>query len=164
MIFYIISNSKEGMGRQKLFGAIGTALTAPIVGKLIELSGHWVIFTWSYAFTLILGFTVMYTTPTFINERKEENSIKRTKSIYEIFDWKLTGVCFLVFVLKCCTIIRIDYMNLAFSEMGFSHDTLGFAITMGTTSEFIIFIFGDKALDICSYRYALLIGFVFQSN
>jgi PPP family 3-phenylpropionic acid transporter len=145
-------------GKQRLWGAIGWGIAAPVVGWLIESSGlHWTFF--GYIVLMAVGLVVIWFLPV------SQTSIGSKfwlglRSLLLNWQW----IIFLLLVFIGGTILSIisSFLFLYLNDLNASKTLMGLSLTIATISELPVLFFSEHLLKLSGARglliFALLIS------
>jgi PPP family 3-phenylpropionic acid transporter len=133
---------KEEYGKQRLWGAIGWGLAAPLVGELTDRAG----LTWIFYIYVVLMFFAL-----FVGRRLplEEGTLKQPFwNSLQLLLGQRKWLLFLgtVFIGGAGLGLISTYLFLYLEELGASKTLMGLSLTVATISELPVLFFADKLL------------------
>ena len=153
-VMALLVGRKDQYGRQRIWGAIGWGVAAPLIGQLIETSGlQWSF--WGYAIIMFISLLIVQRIP--LNQVSQQVPFWRgARSLLSNRSWLL--FLFLVFVGGAGQAVIHNYLFLYMNEMGASKTLMGLALTVATISELPMFFFADRLLVRWSARGLFVFG------
>ena len=152
----LLGNRKDLYGRQRLWGAIGWGMSAPLIGLLIELQGLMWPF-WGYAGLMGLGLLITWTLPA-SSSGLQESFGKGLGTILANRRW----IAFLgmVFIGGMSFSIITNFLFLHLLSLGASTTLMGLSLTAATVSELPVLYFSGWLLTRWQAR-GLLVAAIF---
>jgi PPP family 3-phenylpropionic acid transporter len=153
-VLALLVGRKDQYGRQRIWGAIGWGVAAPLIGQLIETWGlQWSF--WGYAIIMFVSLLIVQRIP--LNQVDQQVPFwQGTRSLLSNRSWLL--FLFLVFVGGAGQAVIHNYLFLYMNEMGASKTLMGLALTIATISELPMFFFADRLLARWSARGLFVFG------
>ena len=153
-VMTLLAQQKDQYGRQRIWGALGWGLAAPLIGQLIETSGlNWAF--WGYAGIMLIGLFVIQRIP-FQQVSAQIPFWRGARTLLFNRSWLL--FLFLVFVGGAGQAVIHNFLFLYMNDMGASKTLMGFALTAATLSELPMFFFADRLLARWSPRGLFVFG------
>jgi MFS family permease len=155
-VIEILGQERDHYGKQRLWGAVGWGLLAPVSGYVV---GFWGL-SWAFygAAILLFGlFLVSQITP--VQPVKLQVSYWRgVKDL--LFDSQVI-IFFLVILVAGMGLSTVhNYLFLYLSHLGAGTVTMGYALTVATLSELVIMYFADRLLKSWKAQGLILFGLV----
>lgn len=141
-VMALLAERKDQYGRQRIWGAIGWGLVAPLIGRLIETSGLIWAF-WGYAGIMLISLFVAQKIP-FHQISSQPPFFRGIRKLLSNRSWLL--FLFLVFAGGAGQAVIHNFLFLHMNDLGASKTMMGFALTVATLSELPIFFFSDRLL------------------
>jgi PPP family 3-phenylpropionic acid transporter len=141
-VMQVLQDKKSYYGRQRLWGAIGWGISAPIIGFLIEKSGLGWLF-WCYGPLMITGLFFTFGLP--FKGRKLQKSFLTGVRHLLVNPWWLSFL-FIVFVTGIAQATVGTFFILHLDNIGASKTLIGLSLTMATLSEIPIYYYADRLL------------------
>ena len=152
-VMTLLAERKDQYGRQRIWGAVGWGLAAPLIGHLIEINDlHWAF--WGYACIMFVGFLIVQKIP-FRQVSKQVPFWQGARTLLSNRSWLL--FLSLVFVGGVVGVIN-SYLFLFMNELGASKTMMGFALTVATASELPMYFFADRLLARWSAKGLFVFG------
>jgi len=141
-VMTLLEGQKDQYGRQRIWGAIGWGLTAPLIGYLIEIRGlHWSF--WGYTGIMLIGLFVVQRIP--LHQAHSQVPFwRRARTLLFNRSWLL--FLFLVFAGGAGQAVIHNFLFLYMNDLGISETMMGFALTIATISELPVFFFSNLLL------------------
>ncbi|MCE5257880.1 MAG: MFS transporter [Chloroflexi bacterium] len=142
-VLKLLGAHKERYGSQRLWGAIGWGLAAPLVGELTEHLGMQYAFN-TYAMLSVGSLICALLLPT--GQPSERTAIFHgIKHLFRQSTW----IVFLVtmFLAGMGAAVNSNYLFLRMEDQGASRSLMGIALTVSSVSEIIVFTFVGRALQ-----------------
>lgn len=153
-VMTLLAGREDRYGRQRIWGAVGWGLAAPLIGHLIEIRGlHWAF--WGYAVIMLLGLLVVQKIP-FHQANTQVPFWRGTRILLFNRSWVL--FLFLVFAGGAGQAVIHNFLFLYMNDLGASETMMGFALTIATISELPMFFFANLFLARWSARGLLVFG------
>jgi PPP family 3-phenylpropionic acid transporter len=153
-VMALLAERKDQYGRQRIWGAIGWGIAAPLIGRLIEIQGlHWAF--WGYAGIMFVGLLIVQQIP-FHPVSQHIPFWRGARTLLSNRAWQL--FLFLVFVGGAGQAVIHNFLFLYMNELGASKTTMGFALTIATISELPMFFFADRLLARLSAKGLFIFG------
>jgi PPP family 3-phenylpropionic acid transporter len=159
-VMEMLGEQRGRYGKQRLWGAVGWGIAAPLVGWLVERSGlHWTFF--SYIVLMTAGLLVIW----FLPVRQTSVAPKFWQGLHLLLR-NLQWVIFLLLVFIGGTILSIisNFLFLFLNDMDASKTLMGLSLTIATISELPVLFFSERLLKRWSDRelltFALLISVI----
>ncbi|MEZ4770798.1 MAG: major facilitator superfamily domain-containing protein 6 [Caldilineales bacterium] len=130
-------------GRLRLWGSVGWGLSAPLIGRLVEVHGlRWSFF--GYALIMSLGLVIILRLP--ISETSIGGSFWRG---FRVLMARRRWILFLivVFVAGLGAGILNNYLFLYMNQLGAGETMMGLALTVATISELAVFALSGRMLE-----------------
>jgi PPP family 3-phenylpropionic acid transporter len=141
-VMTLLAEQKDQYGRQRIWGAVGWGLAAPLIGALIETSGlHWAF--WGYTGIMLIGLLVVQKIP-FRQVSTQVPFWRGARTLLSNRSWLL--FLFLVLAGGAGQSIIHNFLFLYMNDLGASKTMMGFALTVATLSELPIFFFSGRLL------------------
>jgi len=141
-VMTLLAEQKDQYGRQRIWGAVGWGLAAPLIGVLIETSGlHWAF--WGYTGIMLIGLLVVQKIP-FRQVSTQVPFWRGARTLLSNRSWLL--FLFLVLAGGAGQSIIHNFLFLYMNDLGASKTMMGFALTVATLSELPIFFFSGRLL------------------
>ncbi|MCJ7624021.1 MAG: MFS transporter [Anaerolineaceae bacterium] len=142
-VLTLLADWKNQYGRQRVWGAIGWGLSAPIIGYLIERNDlQWAFL--GYAGFMFIGLLILQKI-TFPRVDTKEPFWHGVRVFLSNRTWLL--FLFLVFAGGAGQAVIFNYLFLYMNDMGASKTMMGFALTFATISELPVFFFSNRLLS-----------------
>lgn len=141
-VMALLENRRDLYGRQRMWGAVGWGLSAPLIGILVDKHNLGLIFL-GYIFWLSLGFLVVIGLP--VKPVRQQNPfIQAAVQLITKREW----VFFLltVFISGLNLAIVTNYLFLYFDGMNMSRSMMGWGLTIATISEVPVLFFADRLI------------------
>jgi MFS family permease len=153
-VMALLAKRKDQYGRQRIWGAIGWGIAAPLIGLLIETRGlHWSF--WGYAGIMFVGLLIVQKIP-FRQASVQVPFWRGARTLLSNRSWLL--FLFLVFVGGAGQAVVHNFLFLYMNELGASKTMMGFALTVATISELPMFLFADRLLTRWSAKGLFVFG------
>jgi len=153
-VLTLLAERKDQYGRQRIWGAVGWGLAAPLIGYMIEISGlHWAF--WGYAGIMFIGLLIVQKIP-FHQANTQVPFWRGARTLLFNRSWLL--FLFLVFAGGAGQAVIHNYLFLYMNDLGASKTMMGFALTIATISELPMFFFADLFLTRWSAKGLLVLG------
>ena len=141
-VMTLLAEQKDQYGRQRIWGAVGWGLTAPLIGSLIEASGlHWAF--WGYTGIMLIGLFVVQQIP-FQQVSTQVPFWRGARTLLSNRSWLL--FLFLALAGGAGQAVIHNFLFLYMNDLGASKTMMGFALTVATLSELPIFFFSGRLL------------------
>lgn len=153
-VLVLLGAHKELYGRQRLWGAIGWGLAAPLVGELSQRWGlHWAFYTY---IPLSLGCLVF---AWLLPNNQPASRVSIWHGVTELFR-RPGWVVFLVamFLAGIGSSANSNFLFLHLQDMGGTRSLMGIALTVGSISEIIVFSFVGRWLRTWGSRRMLALS------
>jgi MFS family permease len=138
----LLGERRDQYGRQRIWGAIGWGVAAPLIGQLIETRGlHWSF--WGYAGIMFVGLLIIQKIP-FYQVDQRTPFWQGAQTLLSNRSWLL--FLFLVFVGGAGQAVIHNFLFLYMNELGASKTMMGLSLTIATISELPIFFYSDRLL------------------
>ena len=153
-VMTLLAKRKDQYGRQRIWGAVGWGLAAPLIGYLIEISGlHWAF--WGYTGIMLIGLFAVQKIP-FHQVDAQVHFLRGARKLLSNRSWLL--FLFLVFAGGAGQAVIHNFLFLYMNNLGASKTMMGFALTFATISELPIFFFADRLLTRWSAKGLFVFG------
>jgi len=155
-VMALLAKRKDQYGHQRIWGAIGWGIAAPLIGQMIDTQGlNWSF--WGYAVILFVGLLIVQKIP--FNQASQPVPFWRgARRLLSNRSWLL--FLFLVFVGGTGQAVIHNYLFLFMNDLGASKTMMGFALTIATLSELPMFFFADRLLTRWSAKGLFVFGTV----
>jgi PPP family 3-phenylpropionic acid transporter len=159
-VMEMLGEQRRKYGRQRLWGAVGWGIAAPLVGWLVERSGlHWTFF--SYIVLMTAGLLVIW----FLPVKQTSIAPKFWQGLHSLLrNWQWVIFLLLVFIGGTILSIISSFLFLFLNDMNASKTLMGLSLTIATISELPVLFFSERLLKRWSARelltFALLISVV----
>ena len=141
-VMALLAEHKDQYGRQRIWGAVGWGLAAPVIGQLIETSGlHWAF--WGYAGIMLIGLLVVQRIP-FRPVSAQGPIWQGARRLLSNRSWLL--FLFLAVAGGAGQAIIHNFLFLYMNDLGASKTMMGFSLTVATLSELPIFFYSGRLL------------------
>jgi len=155
-VIEILGQKSDQYGKQRLWGAIGWGLLAPVSGYVV---GFWGL-NWAFygAAVLLFGlFVISQLTP--IQPVKLQVSYLR--GVKDLLSDSQVIIFFLVMLVGGMGLSTVhNYLFLYLRHLGAGTVTMGYALTIATLSELVIMYFADRLLKSWKAQGLILFGLV----
>jgi oligosaccharide:H+ symporter len=139
----LLNERRDQYGKLRLWGAVGWGLAAPLIGRLVEQRGLAFSF---YGYVLFLGIGLLITFALPVAPTPMGQSYWHSLTLFfKNRSWLL--FLLMVFIWGVSQSFVNNYLFLYMKTLNASETLMGFALTMGTISELVIFFFADKLLQ-----------------
>lgn len=134
---------KAEYGKQRLWGALGWGLAAPVAGQLIDRAGlHWAF----------LGYLMLMSGGLLVSLRLQVGRAKIGGRFWQGVKLLATNRQWIVFLLTVLVgflnlSIAINFLFLYMDELGASKTLMGFSLTVATMSELPVWFFSNRMLE-----------------
>jgi PPP family 3-phenylpropionic acid transporter len=159
-VMEMLGEQRGRYGKQRLWGAVGWGIAAPLVGWLVERSGlHWTFF--SYIVLMTAGLLVIW----FLPVRQTSVAPKFWQGLHLLLrNWQWVIFLLLVFIGGTILSIISNFLFLFLNDMDASKTLMGLSLTIATISELPVLFFSERLLKRWSDRelltFALLISVI----
>jgi PPP family 3-phenylpropionic acid transporter len=159
-VMEMLGEQRGRYGKQRLWGAVGWGIAAPLVGWLVERSGlHWTFF--SYIVLMTAGLLVIWILPV----RQTSVAPKFWQGLHLLLrNWQWVIFLLLVFIGGTILSIISNFLFLFLNDMDASKTLMGLSLTIATISELPVLFFSERLLKRWSDRelltFALLISVI----
>jgi PPP family 3-phenylpropionic acid transporter len=141
-VMSLLAERQEQYGHQRIWGAVGWGICAPIIGQLIEIRGlQWAF--WGYAGFMFISLLIVQKIP-FHQIGQQVPFWRGARSLLANQSWLL--FLFLVFVGGAGQAVIHNYLFLYMNDLGASKTMMGFALTIATISELPMFFFAGRII------------------
>jgi PPP family 3-phenylpropionic acid transporter len=155
-VMALLGERKDQYGRQRVWGAIGWGIAAPLIGFLVETRGlSWAF--WGYASILLVGLMIVQKIP-FQPGYLKVPFWQGARALLSNRAWLL--FLFLVFVGGAGQSTIGNFLFLYMNELDASKTLMGFSLTVATLSELPILFFSDRLLARWSAKGLFVFGIV----
>ncbi len=140
-VLHVLGDRRDRYGRIRIWGAIGWGVCAPVAGYLVEgfgLSASFVIFALLFSVCLVIALALPIAhvqVPAFWSGLQTLVGDRR---------WRV--FLFLAFASGAGSSVVHHYLFLYLKQIGTPAGLMGYALTIGTVSEMLVFYFGDRLL------------------
>jgi MFS transporter, PPP family, 3-phenylpropionic acid transporter len=141
-VMALLGSRKDLYGKQRMWGAIGWGVSAPLVGSLADRFGTGFFFL-GYLIWLGLGFLVVFGLPIkpVLHRISYSQGIKQLIAKKEWILFLLT-----VFVSAANLSIITNYLFLFFNDLGANRSMMGWGLSIATISEIPVLFFADRLI------------------
>jgi PPP family 3-phenylpropionic acid transporter len=159
-VMEMLGEQRGKYGKQRLWGAVGWGIAAPLVGWLVESRGlHWTFFC--YIGLMTAGLLVIW----FLPVRQTSIASKFWQGLRSLLrNWQWVIFLLLVFIGGTILSIISSFLFLFLSDMDASKTLMGLSLTIATISELPVLFFSEHLLKRWKARelltFALLISVV----
>jgi PPP family 3-phenylpropionic acid transporter len=147
-----LGENQDQYGKQRLWGAIGWGIVAPIAGMLVDTGGlSWTFYTSMLVFGALLGLTFFIPVKISLGRQPFWASFRKLLGNWPViifFGVALGGGIGLS--------MTHHYLFLYLNELGASSLVMGWSLTIATISELIVMYFSDRFLRWWGARRLLL--------
>jgi len=153
-VIEILGSDRNQYGKQRLWGAVGWGLLAPLSGFAVDKGGiEWAFY--GAAFLFLGLFIVSRLTPI----RPVTIQVGYWEGLNELLsDWKVI-VFFGITIIGGMGLATIhNYLYLYLDSLGASTVTMGVALSIATASELVVMYFADRLLKSWKARGLILFG------
>jgi len=155
-VMTLLAKRKDQYGRQRIWGAVGWGIAAPLIGALIESSTlHWAF--WGYAGIMLIGLGIVQKIP-FQQINAQAYFWRGARTLLSNRSGLL--FLFLMFAGGAGLAIIHNYLFLYMNDLGASKTIMGLALTIATLSELPIFFFSRRLLTRWSAKELLIFATV----
>jgi PPP family 3-phenylpropionic acid transporter len=153
-VMALLAERKDQYGRQRIWGAVGWGIAAPLVGQLIDTRGlQWSF--WGYAAIMFVGLLIVQQIP--VSQASQPVPFWRgARTLLSNRSWLL--FLLLVFFGGAGQAGIHNYLFLYMNELGASKTMMGLALTVATISELPMFFFADRLLARWSAKGLFIFG------
>jgi PPP family 3-phenylpropionic acid transporter len=148
----VLGDNRDQYGKQRLWGAVGWGVTAPIVGFLVDQRGlDWAFYSSAILFGVLLLFGYLTPISNLVVKEKFWQGLKKLFGNWPViifFGVALGGGMGLSMI--------HHYLFLFLDSLGASNVMMGWALTFATISELVILFFSDRILRRLGARRLLL--------
>lgn len=153
-VMALLAERKDQYGRQRIWGAVGWGIAAPLIGQLIETGGlQWSF--WGYAGIMFVGLLIVQKIP-FRHVSRQVPYWQGAQTMLSNRSWLL--FLSLAFVGGALGVVINSYLFLFMNDLGASKTMMGFALTVATVSELPMYIFADRLLAHWSAKGLFVFG------
>jgi PPP family 3-phenylpropionic acid transporter len=150
-----LGESKNQYGKLRLWGAVGWGIAAPVVGWLVE---HYDL-TWSfysYVGLMFAGLLVSFNLP----RRQIRIGVSFWQGVHLLLGNKRQWLLFLIIIFSAGigSAIIHNYLFLYMELLGAGKTLMGWALTVATLSELVIFSSSDRLLNRWGIKSVLLLA------
>jgi len=151
-VIELLGERKDEYGKQRLWGAVGWGIAAPIVGWVIERNGlQWAFYCY---FVLLIGVLASV-----VRLPVGRSSIggpfgKNVRLMLSNRRWLLFLAT--IFIGGMGLTFALNFLFLYMSDMGASETLMGLSLTVATISELPLWFFADRLLDRWGSRGVLI--------
>lgn len=142
-VVQMLGDRKEQYGRQRLWGAVGWGVAAPVTGALIDRSGLQWAFA-GYAVLMFGGLLVSRRLP-ITHTKIGGDYVRGLRLLMMNGRWIIFLLAILIGFLSLSMVTSFLFLYLA--DLGASKMLMGFSLTVATLSEIPIWFFSDRLLD-----------------
>lgn len=155
-VLEILGEQRDQYGKQRLWGAIGWGLLAPISGMLVDRGGLLWAFYGSAALYFVL-FLVSQLTPI----QPVGIRVRLWQGLGQLFSHWQVGMFFGVILVGGMGLAMIHhYLFLYLSHLGASPTLMGSALTVATLSELVVMYYSDRLLKVMKARGLIAVALV----
>lgn len=158
----LVDNTVMGMlgkrsgnyGKQRLWGAVGWGISAPVAGWMIERTGlHWIFYI--YLALMAVGLFIIGYLP--VKQAGRSSKLWQGLRLL-LLNWQ--WVFFLLVVLIGGTMLSMisNFLFLFLNDMNASNTLMGISLTIATISELPVLFFSDQLLQRWNARGLLTFG------
>jgi MFS transporter, PPP family, 3-phenylpropionic acid transporter len=153
-VMALLAERKDQYGRQRIWGAIGWGIAAPLIGLLIENRGlNWSF--WGYSGIMFVGLLIVQKIP-FRQASIQVPFWRGARTLLSNRSWLL--FLLLVFFGGAGGAVIHNYLFLYMNELGASKTMMGLALTVATLSELPMYFFADRLLARWSAKGLFIFG------
>lgn len=153
-VLEVLGSQREKYGRQRLWGAVGWGISAPIAGYAVAAGG----LTWAFyggAALFLFLFMVALVTP--IQKVKIQGNY--WSGIIALVSDRQVLLFFGVMLVGGMGLATVHhYLYLYLNHLGASTVTMGYSLSIATVSEVLVMFFSDRLLNRWKARGLILIG------
>ncbi len=143
-VLELLGDRRNQYGKQRLWGAVGWGIAAPIVGLMIQRADlHWAFY--SYLLLMILcGLVIAFWMPV-----SHASITPRYWSSLRmlITDWQWLLFLATVVIIGISAAINTNFLFLFLNDLGASKTLMGISLTFATASELPVMFFADRLLS-----------------
>lgn len=153
-VLELLGERKELYGKQRLWGAIGWGVTAPLIGLLLErLNLHWAFYIY---FVLMIGVLLTVSRLPVSQADIRTHFWQGLRALVANRQW----VVFLAVVFTGGVGMAFvhNYLFLYLDELGASSTTMGLALASATVSELLVMFYSDRLLARWGTRGLLILA------
>jgi PPP family 3-phenylpropionic acid transporter len=139
----MLGERKSKYGKQRLWGAVGWGIAAPVVGYMVERSGlHWTFY--SYLTLMSAGLLII----AFLPVMKTSVRSKFRQGLHSLLlNWQWVMFLMITFIGGTILSIISSFLFLYLNDMNASNTLMGLSLTVATISEIPILYFSDHLLQ-----------------
>ncbi len=147
-VMEMLGEQRGKYGKQRLWGAVGWGIAAPLAGWLVERSGlHWTFI--SYMVLMTAGLLVIW----FLPVRQTSLASKFWQGLRSLLrNWQWVIFLLLVFIGGTVLSIISSFLFLFLNDMNASKTLMGLSLTVATISELPVLFFSEQLLKRWSAR------------
>lgn len=152
-VMQVLEGKKNAYGRQRLWGAIGWGISAPLVGALIERTGLYLSF-WCFGPLMMAGLFVSFGIPFKGRMRLGKPYFREALPLVANPWW--VSFLFMVFVIGIAQATVSTFFILRLDHLGASKTLIGLSLTAATLSEIPMYLYAERLLQRWGARGLLL--------
>jgi PPP family 3-phenylpropionic acid transporter len=150
----LLGKNKSKYGQLRLWGTVGSGLSAPIIGQLVARSDlHWAF--WGYAFFMAMSFFV--TLRTTVPQVSVGSTVWRGMSAL-LRDRRWPSFLIVIFVAGAGFSLIYNYLFLYMEHLGASESLMGLAFTISKASDAVILFLSSRMLERWGTRNTLMLA------
>jgi len=150
----MLGEHKEQYGKQRMWGAVGWGVSAPVIGWLNEHYGlHWSF--WGYLIQTTVVLAVILNMPV-SHASLGGRYWQGLRGLLQDMRWRL--FLLVVFVCGVGSSVLSNYLFLRLNDLGASKTLMGIALAVATVSELPVFFFSGRLLKRWGARSLLVLS------
>ncbi|MBX2997057.1 MAG: MFS transporter [Caldilineaceae bacterium] len=155
-VLMLLGERKDQYGKQRLWGAVGWGIAAPVIGWLIGRTG----ITWAfYGYILIMGMGLLAASQLRVSPVTIGQSFWRSlRGLLVNPTWTLFLLT--AFIAGMGLAVINNFFFLYLEHLGFSAGFMGLSLTVSTLSELPVMFFADRLLRRWGARWMLMASLV----
>lgn len=155
-VLILLGEQKDQYGKQRLWGAVGWGIAAPVIGWLIGRTG----ITWAfYGYILIMGMGLLAASQLRVSRVTIGQSFWRSlRGLLINPTWSLFLLTAFIAGMGLAVINNFFFLYLEY--LGFSAGFMGISLTVSTLSELPVMFFADRLLRRWGARWMLIASLV----
>jgi PPP family 3-phenylpropionic acid transporter len=153
-VMEMLGDGRQRYGRIRLWGAVGWGVSGSVAGNLVERFG----LPWSFGLFLVLmgGCLLLSLRLPVAHARISGTFWSGLRSLLGNRPWRLFLI--LSFVSGAGLSVVHHYLFLYLEGIGTSRSLMGYALTIGTVSEMLVFFYSDRLLERWGRRRLLVVS------